>query len=75
MRQALTFGVVGLVAGAGVTALLVRVLRSRLFGVGELDPPSLAAAGAGLLLLVVLASIGPALSAARTDPVRSLSTE
>ena len=75
MCQALGFGAAGLVAGLAVTVLLVRVIRSHLFGVVGLDPLSLALAAAILLAIVVLSSTLPALTATRVDPARTLVTE
>jgi hypothetical protein len=44
----------------------------RLFGVNSADPFTLGAAAFAVVLLCVVASLVPALGAARTDAVRSL---
>ncbi len=66
---------VGLAAGALGAILLGHLIRSQLFGVGSVDPPSL------LLVLALLAATGfaacwlPARRAARTAPMEALRDE
>ena len=72
LRQAIVLGGIGVIAGlAGATALR-KVIEARLFGVGSADPLTLAAAAVAVVALCVVASLVPALGAARVDPVRSL---
>jgi ABC-type lipoprotein release transport system permease subunit len=47
-------------------------VEARLYGVTPLDPATIAVAAAAILVLSVVASLIPALRAARVDPVRSL---
>jgi putative ABC transport system permease protein len=61
----LALGLVGAVAAG-------RALGSVLFGVGTVDPPTLAAVAALLLVVSALASVVPARRAARVDPSRAL---
>jgi ABC-type lipoprotein release transport system permease subunit len=49
-----------------------RGVRSLLFGVEETDPASYTGAAALLLAVTLAASIVPAFSAARLDPLRAL---
>ena len=59
----------------GVVVLVTCLIASLLYGVRPLDPLSLGA-GVGLMLLAtVLATLPPALRAARVDPIRSLRCE
>jgi len=66
---------VGLAAGAGAAALLVRLVRSLLYGVQPTDPYVLASAAFVLAATGLLACALPARRAARTDPVQALSRE
>jgi ABC-type antimicrobial peptide transport system permease subunit len=59
---------IGLTLGLGVG----RVLRSVLFQVSPTDPATLAATVGVLALVGVVATIGPALRAARLDPLAAL---
>jgi len=63
-RRSLVAAVWGLVAGLLAAVALSRAIRSLLFGVTPLDPGILGLAGAGVLVLTVLAGVGPALRAA-----------
>jgi ABC-type antimicrobial peptide transport system permease subunit len=63
--------VAGLVAALGAT----RTIRTMLFGVTPLDPPSLAAAPAILALVALLACYLPARRATRVDPLVALRDE
>lgn len=49
-----------------------RAIQTQLFGVSAFDPLTLGAVVAGALLVAVLASVGPARRAMRTDPAISL---
>ena len=72
LRQSLVLGAIGTVVGALVAAGTSVGLRGMMFGLPPVDP--LAFAGSALLMLavVVLASVVPALRAARVDPMVSL---
>jgi predicted permease len=77
----LVFGQGGRLAavGIGVGLLLAAaaggVLRSLLHGVSALDPLAYGVAAMILLTVAALATLVPALSAARVDPLRALRTE
>jgi ABC-type antimicrobial peptide transport system permease subunit len=67
--------VVGLITGGVGSILAVRLLRSMLFGVAPFDPVSYCAAGALLLLTVLLSGVSPAHRAATVEPMQALRTE
>jgi len=71
LRLAVTSAVPGLLGPVAMTRLLSRLL----YGVGALDPPTLAACAAALVLAALLASGTPAWCAARVDPVVALRSE
>ncbi|HSB60656.1 MAG TPA: FtsX-like permease family protein, partial [Vicinamibacteria bacterium] len=65
----------GLVPGLAGAWALGRVLESQLFGVAPTDPPTYAAAAAGVLAAAGLACALPAWRAARVDPAAVLRAE
>jgi predicted permease len=72
VRQGLWFGGLGLAGGLLVALASSRVLQTLLFGVSPRDGWTFGIAGAAMLLLTILAALGPALSATRTNPVEAL---
>ena len=70
--EGLVLAGVGLALGIAGSGVLTRLLSSRLFGVTPLDATTFAVAGVTLLGVAVCASLIPAASAARTDPVQAL---
>jgi predicted permease len=58
--------------GIAIALALAQVFRSLLFVVEPVDFPSIVTATVVLVLVAVLAAIGPALRAVRVDPVRAL---
>jgi putative ABC transport system permease protein len=75
LRTSLALGATGAAAGLATASLLTRFLQTILFEVTPLDAASFAAAGVGLLAVVVAASALPARRAARINPVRLLRAE
>jgi predicted permease len=75
LGQAGRLAAVGIGAGAVLAALMARVLGTLLYGVSALDPLAYAIAAAMLLAVAILASVVPALTAARVDPLRALRNE
>jgi putative ABC transport system permease protein len=75
MAGGLAVGAAGVAAGLGLVAMLGRLLRGFLYGVGPTDPASIAAATAGLLASLVLATLIPAWRATGVDPMESLRVE
>jgi putative ABC transport system permease protein len=58
-----------------VTAVVSRWLRSFLFATSPLDPAAFAAVPVLLIILTVVATLGPARRAARIQPVEALRAE
>ncbi|HUR93764.1 MAG TPA: FtsX-like permease family protein, partial [Gemmatimonadales bacterium] len=75
LREAMTLVAGGTLVGVPLALAATRLLRSQLFGVEAVDPPSIAAA---LVVLVVSAAIAgylPAARAARVGPTEALRAE
>ena len=72
LRTGVAQTVVGLVAGIAAALVLARVLAGLLHGVEPTDLPTLAMVVLVTGVVAVLASLGPARRAARTDPVSVL---
>ncbi len=75
LRQALWLALAGIAIGVAGAAALARLLAWFLFGVSPLDPLTFAAVPALLAAAAVAACLGPALRAARVDPVVALRWE
>jgi ABC-type antimicrobial peptide transport system permease subunit len=65
----------GIILGLGGGFTLTRLLQTMLFGIGVTDVLTYAAATLGMMLVVVLATFGPALRATRISPVVALRYE
>jgi hypothetical protein len=65
----------GVAAGLAGALLAARLLDTVLFEVRATDPLTFAGVTVGLAVIALLASIAPALRAARIDPARTLSAE
>ena len=72
MTQAGRLAVVGVVLGLVAAVGASRALRSQLFEIAPTDRLTYAVAGAGLLIVALLASWIPAWRASRIDPLRAL---
>ena len=66
---------VGVAAGTIAAVASARVMRTLVFGVSASDPATLAAVGATLALVALMASLVPAYHASRLDPVKTLRAE
>src|SRR5450432_839259 len=66
---------IGIVLGIGGALALTRLLKTMLFGIGVTDPLTFLAAALGLMLVVLLATLLPALRATRISPVVALRSE
>jgi putative ABC transport system permease protein len=75
LRQSFGWLAAGLALGLTGGLLLTWGMRSALFGVSPSDPLNLASVTALLALVTLIASIVPALRAARVDLVKALRTE
>jgi predicted permease len=73
--EGVTLASVGLLLGMVGAAAVTRLLSARLFGVTPLDITTFAIAGVALVAVAVCASLIPASSAARTDPMQALRGE
>jgi putative ABC transport system permease protein len=72
LRSGMAITAVGLTAGLAAAALLVESLSKVLYGVGPFDAAAFIVAPVVLALAAALACLGPALRAARIDPIRAL---
>ena len=75
LREGLALGIVGATLGTAGAIALTQVLDALLFGVTPLDRMTFATVGAILIAIVALASLVPAMRAARVNPVHALRTE
>ena len=75
VKQSLLLAVGGSAAGLVVAALLMRFLRSFLFGVSVQDPLTFCTVPALMFLLAILAAWVPARRAAAVDPMETLRNE
>ena len=72
LYQGLRLAVAGLLLGLTISLMLTRLVRGLLFGVSAMDPLTVVAVTAVLLLIAVGACWLPALKAMRTDPVTAI---
>jgi ABC-type antimicrobial peptide transport system permease subunit len=75
VRRALTPALAGAVAGTAAALGMAQLLRSQLYGIRSTDARVYAASAAILLVPVTLATLRPALRAARVDPAQTLRSE
>jgi predicted permease len=75
LRQGLSLTLAGMGIGLVLAFLLLRGLRSVLYGVGLTDTPTLAVVSVLLLLVAFVASCIPAFRATKIDPIAALRHE
>jgi ABC-type antimicrobial peptide transport system permease subunit len=75
LRYGLTMSSIGAVCGLTAAFALTRLMKSLLFGVSPADPVTYFAAGATLILAVLVGAYLPARRVARVDPVIALRAE
>ncbi len=75
VREGMTLGLLGIVAGLVASYPLTRLMTSLLYGVKATDPRIFAAASATLAVTVLFASWWPARNAASVEPVTALRDE
>jgi ABC-type antimicrobial peptide transport system permease subunit len=75
LREAIVLSGLGLACGVPAGVAAAGLIRKEMFGVGPLDPPSLALAVALLAVTAVLASYVPARRAAHVAPLDALRSE
>jgi putative ABC transport system permease protein len=72
LGQSLKLILMGVVAGAALAAVIIRLFSSLLFGVSSTDPLIFGVVTAALFLTALLASYLPARRASLLDPIRAL---
>ena len=75
LGQVLRLSAVGLSIGILVLVLAGRALEGLLFGVGSIDPVTIAAVAVILGTVALVAAWAPAWRASKVDPIRALRTE
>jgi putative ABC transport system permease protein len=75
LRSALLVATVGVAAGVGLSLALTRVLATLLGQVAGIDASAFAIAGAGVLMVALLAALQPAFRAATVEPMQVLRSE
>jgi predicted lysophospholipase L1 biosynthesis ABC-type transport system permease subunit len=75
VRDGLRVALVGIACGVGAALVTVSLVKSLLFGLTPHDPATLVIACFSLLAVALVACLGPALRAARVDPMTALRTE
>jgi hypothetical protein len=72
VSQSVSLAMAGIVAGIIVSVAVTRLFRTLLFEVSPTDPLVLTGVAVVLLLMAVVASLGPTRRAARIDPVEAM---
>ena len=75
VRQGASLAAIAIVLGLGGALALTRLLKTMLFGIEVTDALTFAAAPVGMMLVVLLATLVPALRATRISPVVALRYE
>jgi ABC-type antimicrobial peptide transport system permease subunit len=75
LREASALAVIGISVGLGAGLLLMRSIRSMLFGLNPTDAFTLASAALLLLAIAMLAGWGPARRASLIQPIQALNRE
>jgi predicted permease len=72
LSQGAVVAAIGCIAGIAMALGLARLISGMLYGVSATDPMTLSAVVAGVLAVAVIASLIPAIRAARLDPMHVL---
>jgi putative ABC transport system permease protein len=75
LRQGMALVLAGVAVGVAAALALTRVMKSLLFGVDPVDPPTFVAVSLLLALIAFLATYVPARRATRVDPIEALRYE
>jgi ABC-type antimicrobial peptide transport system permease subunit len=71
----LTLAAVGIVVGVGASFVAGRAMRGMVAGVSAFDPLTIGASCVLLVLVVIVACLGPARRASTVDPAVTLTAE
>jgi putative ABC transport system permease protein len=72
VREGMTVGVVGIIAGILVAAGISRTLSALVYGVSIWDPATYAVVSGTLAMVALLSCVVPAVRASRVDPIEAL---
>jgi ABC-type antimicrobial peptide transport system permease subunit len=72
LREGVKMVGIGIVAGDLLALVFTRTLSGLLYGVAPSDPATFAAVSVAITLVAVVACVGPAIAAARVDPLLAL---
>jgi ABC-type antimicrobial peptide transport system permease subunit len=75
LREVSWMALAGVALGVGAAVGLGRLVSSMLYGLKASDPLTLAGIGGLLMMIALLAGLGPARRAARIDPMQALRHE
>jgi ABC-type antimicrobial peptide transport system permease subunit len=75
LRETGLMVLIGAIAGVAASAAVTRLVRSQLYGLSTLDPPTMIAAIAILATVALVAGYIPAARAARVNPTQALRHE
>lgn len=75
LRHGVRLAIIGALAGIAASLLVTRLISSFLFGVRPHDPLTLAGIAVALSALALVATLAPALRAARVDPLTALRSD
>jgi putative ABC transport system permease protein len=75
VREGMTVGIAGIVAGVVAAAVFGRAISTLVFGVSAWDPVTYGVVTAALALVTLAACVVPAMRAARVDPIIALRLE
>ena len=75
MRRGLVLAGIGVAFGLGAAVSVTRLMRSLLFGISPLDPPTFVTASLLFVIVATVAACVPARGATRLDPMTVLRLE
>ncbi len=72
LSQAMRVAVIGLLAGAAVGVAVSQIIQSEYHGIRAMDGSAFGGSAALFVLVMLVASLVPAIRAARVDPIETL---
>jgi ABC-type antimicrobial peptide transport system permease subunit len=75
MREAALLAIAGIISGIGVSAFLIRLVKSMLYGLRPSDPTSFGVSVLFLISMALIAGWIPATRASKVDPMEALRRE